>query len=332
VADKREERVALGMRRIRSVLKARVVATMRTLEQKISDAGPNPQRIDPHLLTIARKNLVQDGTIRPLSAGNALWFHLAVSPNSDVQARLAKLLPIYEAVSSRNFVMRMGQTLEIAIHRTLIAEPPLEFFGNFPDLSEHGDDRLYRKEEPPASIAGRHIPGDGRLDFIFRHPEAGYVGIEAKNLREWLYPNRPEIKDLLRKAFYLNAVPVLVARRIHYSTFSVLRHCGLVMHETYNQLFPSADASLAAEASNKSLLGYHDVRVGNEPDDRLRRFLRTHLPTLLPAARQAFNEYNDLVKAYAVDQMPYREFAARVKRRSRGEPEDLHPFEDEDLE
>ncbi|HYH81940.1 MAG TPA: hypothetical protein VEX86_19195, partial [Longimicrobium sp.] len=175
-------------------------------------------------------------------------------------------------------------------------------------------------------------PDNGRFDFLYSHLSAGFAGIEAKNVRPWMYPDRPEVRDLLRKCVFLDAVPVLIARRIHYSTFSVLNHCGVLLHQSYNQLFPEADRALAALAADKKLLGYHDVRVGNEPDARLRRFLLEHLPSLLPDARASFEANKDLLEAFTVGRMPYLEFAARVKRRAHGEPEDARPFADEEIQ
>ena len=37
------------------------------------------------------------------------------------------------------------------------------------------------------------------------------AGIEVKNIREWLYPNREEVRELLLKCCTLNVVPVLIA-------------------------------------------------------------------------------------------------------------------------
>ena len=46
----RLEREALACRRLVRVLARHGVANSRTLEQKISDAGPGDQRVDPHVL------------------------------------------------------------------------------------------------------------------------------------------------------------------------------------------------------------------------------------------------------------------------------------------
>ena len=71
------------------------------------------------------------------------------------------------------------------------------------------------------------------------------------------------------------------------------------------------------------MLGYHDIRVGNDPDERLLRFIRDHLPKVLPGARERFDAFKDLLFEYATSAMDYQEFAGRARRRQRGEPEDF---------
>jgi len=77
-------------------------------------------------------------------------------------------------------------------------------------------------------------------------------------------------------------------------------------------------------------LGYHDIRVGNEPDARLRRFIIEHLPRLLPAARERFETYRDLLEGHVEGEHTYEAFAARVRRRRTGEPEDGFDQEHDD--
>ncbi len=299
------------------------------LKQKISDAGPSNQRIDPHILTITRKRLQAESEVLQLQAGGIPWFHLAKTKADAVQKRLATLLPIHRQTHGPRFLNLLGQTMEIAVFRGLAAQTALPFLGHFLDLDAHDDSSLYRKEDPPSALGGRRIPNGKRLDFIVTPPTTGgsYGGIEVKNIREWIYPNRAEIRDLLFKCCSLDVVPVLIARRIHYSTFSVLNPCGVILHQTFNQLYPRSASALALRVRDKRALGYHDVRVGNEPDQRLLRFLHVNLPKLLPNAHRQFQRYKDLLCGYASGAYEYKSFAARVKRRMRGQPEDLPPFE-----
>lgn len=137
-----------------------------------------------------------------------------------------------------------------------------------------------------------------------------------------MYPHVREIRELLVKCIALDAVPVLIARRIHFSTFVVYSKCGVIVHQTYNQLMPTSDAVLAGELRDKTLLGYHDIRLGNQPDARLVKFITVNLPKVAGEARAKFREYGDLLEAYADGSKEYEEFAGRVLRRWRGENED----------
>ena len=312
------------------VLSTHGVALARTLEQKIADAGPSDQRIDPHILTPARNQLIEEGRITLIRHANAPWFHLVDTPAPTVRHRLDEQLPVFQSLQRGNLGSRIGQCLEIAIYRALLCQDALDYLGSFPGLDEHDDSLRYSKEEPPQSLSGKCLPGDQRLDFLIRHPDAGWVAIESKNVREWLYPDRSEITDLLGKAVALDCVPVLIARRLAFVTFKVLSTCGVLFHQTYNQLLPEAERDLAHKVKDKRLLGYHDIRIGNQPDNRLTKFVTTNLPRILPEARYRFNDYKDLLAAFASHTISYQEFAGRVRRRSGGlyEDGDWEPSDD----
>jgi len=317
-----EHRVGIARHRLFRVLERHGIATARTLEQKISDAGPFNLRIDPHVLTIVRNHLVQQDEIRVIRKNNTPWFYLNPTPKETVRTRLAAQLPILQATQKTAFTKRLGQALEIATYRALLQQNYLDHLGSFVDLESHDDSKPYKKEDPPRSLNGNHLSGDGRLDFLVRHPEAAWAGIEVKNVRPWIYPAAEEVTDLLLKALELDCVPVLIARRFPFVTFKVLSQCGMVFHQTYNQLYAQADEALSETARDKSLLGYHDIRVGNHPDKRLCKFITTNLPKVLPEAREKFKDYKDLIGGFVYDEMNYREFAARVRRRSKGSNED----------
>jgi hypothetical protein len=132
------------------------------------------------------------------------------------------------------------------------------------ELEKHAEDKLYSKEEPPGTISGRSM-GKQRVDFIVLSGSV-IAGLEVKNVRHWLYPHVDEIRVMLKKCCHTDIVPVLIARRIPYITSEILRASGCVLHQTYNQLYPNADVELAKRARDKNLLGYHDIRIGSEPD------------------------------------------------------------------
>jgi hypothetical protein len=221
----------------------------------------------------------------------------------------------------------------LTTYRALLSGPLVEFQGRYRDLNDHDDSSMYSKEEPQQHIGARELTGAQRLDFLVRHPEAGYLGLECKNTRPWIYPHDEEIKEMLTKCIALDIVPVLIARRIPFVTFMLFSTCGVVMHQTYNQLLPNAEAALADQARNKQLLGYHDIRLGNAADPRMIKFITKNLPQIAAEAREKYDNFKDLLDGFATGTMSYAEFAGRVRRRSNGEAEDfdedIHPpFED----
>src|SRR6266852_5566459 len=160
----RQQRLALAQKRLGNVLLAHTVATDRTLEQKISDAGPLNQRIEPFILTQARAGMLKDGRIRPEKRGKTLWYYLPETAQEEVQNRLAELEPIYEATQGGEFKVRVGQALEIAVERAL-RESGRPFLGAHSDLEEHDDSALYKKTEPPLVISAQRMR-KGPLDYI----------------------------------------------------------------------------------------------------------------------------------------------------------------------
>ena len=320
------DREQLAAKRIESVLRAHGVATARTLEQKISDAGPGDQRIDPHVLTGVRMDLEAENKVTEKRVSGIPWYYWSTTPDVVVQRRLEELEPIHARTRDRGFLLRAGQTLEIAVYRALRAlreaRPEVEFLGGFVDLNEHDDSTLYRKVEP--EMVSDERVGGGLADFIVTTPDGGRGAIECKNTRQWIYPDRDEIRQLVRTAVRLDAVPILIARRIPYVTIRVLHGCGVVFHETYTQLYPAADADLATQARDKRLLGYHDIRVGNRPDGRLSRFITGQLPRLMRDAREKFRANRDLLEGYAGGE-PYKAVAAQVLLRGRGASDGMDP-------
>ena len=163
----------LARKRLVNILTRHGVANARTLEQKISDAGPLDQRIDPHILTPQRNFLLKNGRIVRITRSAAPWFYLPSTPINTVKERLSEQLPIFQRLHRGNFVMRVGQCLEIAIYRALLRQSALAYLGSFRNLNEHNDSHLYSKEEPPQTLSGKYLVGDQKLDFIAHHPEAG---------------------------------------------------------------------------------------------------------------------------------------------------------------
>lgn len=308
--EKIQERIAIGERRIQNILRKHGVATMRMLEQKISDAGPNPQRIDPHLLTKSRISLMNKGILKTLAPKGIQWHYLTETSPTFLNQRFNQLNAIHAQTESRAFTDRMGDTAEIAVMKAM-QQSRSQFFGHFTDLGKHDDSQRYMKHDPDF-YCGVPIEG-GKLDYILVHPEAGGMGIEIKNTREWIYPDKDIVTQLLRKCVQIDVVPVLIARRIHYSAFSILNACGGVIHQVYNQLYPTADSALAEQVRDRMLLGYADVRIGNEPDARLLKFFQSSLPSIAEESRDKFNENKELIEQYTQGNISYPQFVGKLR-------------------
>lgn len=314
----RPEREDIARRRIATILEKYAVASARTLEQKISDAGPPGRRVDPHILTPVRNLLVKEKRLIKIEN---LWFARAIEDSQRLADKLARIRPVQTQISRGSFTKRLGQTLEIAVFKALMAAN-LNFTGGFLDLTDHDDSIMYQKEEPPRSFSGRRMPGKTQFDFIVFDDEAGPIGVEVKNIREWLYPTQTEIRELSFKAATADCVPVLVGRRIPFVTRLLFEQCGFVFFESFNQLYPSSETALAALASDKDLLGFHDIRVGNEPSPLLQSFVSNDLIPRARGGRQLFRQYSDLVFGFGTGEYSYQSFAARVRRRRSGRNED----------
>jgi len=258
------------------------------LEQKISDAGPTNQRVEPHILTEALRELQTTREIVTTTIGRTPWYNLSSAAASEIESRLGLLVPIYEATQTGEMRTRLGQTLEMATYKSLVRyETRQQFLGHFSDLETHGDEEPYTKVDPP-QVVGRRTLKKGRLDFVV-FGDGGPAGIEVKNYRQWLYPERLEVRELLRKCCEIDTVPVLIARRFPYLTFQLLHYAGALVHQTYNQLYFEADRPVGELAQDKDLLGYHDIRFGTEPDARLLRFIGHNVSKTLPEARERFD-------------------------------------------
>jgi len=301
---------------------------MRTLEQKISDAGPNNQRIDPHVLTPIRKEMEDEGAIQRRDGHGNTWYFLGNTSPEIVSKRLAEQADDFKLFTKNGVPQRIGQALEIATYRALVNTGIPEFFGRFPNLNAPSPAGLYSKQEPPQYIGTKALEGD--LDFLVRHPEAGYLGLECKNIREWLYPHRDEITETITKCLALDCVPVIVARRIPFVTFKLMNACGIIVHQTYNQLMAPADYAIAERVKHKDSLGYHDIRVGDQPDGRLTKFIGTDMMAVAVEAREKFERFKDLLKDFSSSEITYPAFAAKVRRRLAGQNEDRDEDEGED--
>lgn len=122
------QRVELAKKRIRSVLTRHTIASHRTLEQKIADAGPSNQRINPHVLSNALHELATTGELLERQEANGSWLYLRTAPADLLQTRLADQLALWKLTQDARLTMRIGQTLEIAVYRAMLPQRAYNFW------------------------------------------------------------------------------------------------------------------------------------------------------------------------------------------------------------
>lgn len=196
-----------------------MVAHHKTLEQKISDQGPADQRIDPHLVGLALMDMLELNRTQKLThppTSTKSWYANRGTPSADISERLAQLAPLYHSVSGGGFGNLTGDALEVITFkciRTIYDQSPrFAYQGHF-YLERQKINGRFQKLQPPKAIGGNTTIKEA--DFIQFGYHEGPLCIECKNYREWLYPRDTIIKELIIKSYELDAIPVLLHRRIH---------------------------------------------------------------------------------------------------------------------
>jgi hypothetical protein len=244
--------------------------------------------VDPHLLGLAIVDLIELNRLReyadPATGSRPIWYANPGTSAADVEARLADLAPLYASVSGSGFGNLTGDALELIVQKCLdqvyAADPRFPYQGYFHLNEPKTPQGRYRKTQPPKSI-GPHST-QKEADFLQFGHAAGPLCIECKNYREWIYPHHDMISELIVKAADLGAIPVLIARRLHYTSMTnLLEPAGIIAHETYHQYYPADRAELAEKVKHKRSLGFTDVLPADAPHPRTVKFFTTTLPTIV---------------------------------------------------
>lgn len=321
-SERAMERLQIGMNRLLSVLDREEVSSIRTLEMKISDAGPREQRVEPHILGLAGVELVERGRVRThhhhLTA-KLNWYAPSRFSEEQIAEKLAELAYVYSRTVDSGFTVALGDPLEVSVFKALRrlrkSDRRITFHGSL-DLVERKSNGRFKKIEPPINYNDAVL--EGPPDFILFSPEIGeHLMIECKNHREWIYPTSDVMKTLVRKAISADMTPVLIARRLPYITKTGLcAPAGILAHETYHQLYPDTEAGreLAALAAKKRGLGYFDLRATEETLPRTTKFFETDLPQIAKRAARRFQENKEALCAWARNEITWRQLFNHLNR------------------
>lgn len=264
----RDDRIAIGKRRIKYILKDRLYANQRQLESKISEAGPDHQRVDPHLLSVGIRDLVKTGEIiEQRGPFNTKFFTLpsfdvSFPDDSNRKALIDGLYHRFHDVTKQRSLC--GDALETVVR------------ASFSDAG--GYQEIGSRSHPVISFGQLQLPGELDTIQICSAPLM-LVIVEAKNIREWIYPDKEDFWSLVNKALALQdaifpILPLFVARKIPYYTRVAMKEIGVLGFEMHKQYFdPSVQADVA-RFRDKDQLGFHDVTASLSASEPFTTYLK----------------------------------------------------------
>jgi hypothetical protein len=291
------KQINLALRRLVNVLDEHLICGIRTLEAKISEAGPPDQRIDPHLLGIALKDLADRGRVLHRAEPSTSWYAYPRRSTTPVEEKLREIARVH-AETGRH-AADIGDALEATICAAL-QNVGAAFRGR---VREIPDERRFEKTPPPQTLLGHTTT---RLpDFIVFDDNAGPINIECKNTREWIYLESEELKQVIITAYELHTTPLFASRKIHYTaSTNLMEPAGILIHESYNQYYPTYLQAVAEQARHVDNLGYSDILIGTTPTPRTQKFFSTLLPRPAQEAQRKFERHRDALYEFAKEQLP----------------------------
>ena len=278
----REEWIILAETRIQNILRRRIAANIRQLEVKISESGPSDLRPQPHILKTALNNLIRSGRLRQIKPKGesrheeAIFYTLRPSYPEPAKTRVQELLVPYRVhrmlIDKKEYCSKV---LEDIVCASFDATPRYQYLGKLP------------KSSP--------------LDAVYRF-DSHTVGVEVKNVREWVYPMSGRVWVMVRKCLELDALPLLVARHMAYLTRSVFSRLGILGFEFYRQVFSPLVADLLEDIQHTDRLGYKDVvALPADPYPPLVSFLQNTLPAQIGQYRDRWEQQAQLLTEFAID-------------------------------
>lgn len=299
---KEEDYVELAHQRILQLLSQEHALVHPEMEARLAEIGfglHEVERIDPHHLTTARKQLEAEKLIVSQSATTVGGLDVVtIQPAQQYKQkteinkaarRKRKLYGQYSAMvrsSARYPGGRIGAAGERALRASLLAA------GNIlPIEPGAGEARkvLGTTLNGPLDSAGFYVPVSAQ-----GLPSATItVLIEVKNIRSWIYPSAKELYQLLYKSMLVQraapqhpVLPLLVCRKAHPRTFWMAKDLGFMVLAMDRQYVERTEEEELL--SLRSELAFRDLTL-LEPDATSARIydrLRTTLPKIAEESAQ----------------------------------------------
>jgi hypothetical protein len=97
----------------------------------------------------------------------------------------------------------------------------------------------------------------------------------------------------------LDAVPVLVARKLPYVSFVLFGNVGMVGYQTHFQFFHPTVQPELARVKHVDGLGYKDIRCTLEPDGNMIKFFQKTLPKIAAQFKARFAAKKKVLQHFA---------------------------------
>lgn len=344
-----------GLAAARSVFFSELAVVWPELEARLSDARhpASPFTLDPHILTEVKRRLLKNGEIAYARVVETRGREVGLLHSTDLRGRTGELEGVLQrkrllygrylgwstGTPSRPGVI--GPGLERVLHASVLQASP----------------RIGLRLENPLSgntsvLAGSRLAhSDGSLDhgatWIDDDGNRFAFPVEAKNLREWLYPSSQEPFQLLAKAVDLSAqlphhrvVPILVCRRAQKTLFRFAADLGFhVIPLAHQYIVPTRFTDpdeLRRLNEVRSELAFLDLTPSAAPDRRIVKQFSETLPKVAVDRSERWATYgvtfvDEYIRLRTETSGQIRgAILATIRDAMRGEPNAYDGEEDED--
>lgn len=323
-----DEYVERGRQGILDLLSEHHALVWPEVEARLAETFRGYDHIDPHHLETARKELAVAGLLvhRPhrTRGGRAIPILRlsAPGPRRAVEAATARKALLYArylgwASGTKTKQGITGPAMERALHASITEAAP--HVGYRIENPRGGQTRhLAGLELPPP-----YGPLDNGASYVdWNSAMRTGLAVEAKNIRDWIYPWSQDLYQLLVKACVLqraandvSILPVLLCRRAHPTTFKMARDLGFHVISTRRQyILPSYFQSEDDEKHLNEVrteLSFYDLFPDDGPDIRVVNQFRTTIPARIALASTRWANHGSTLEVH------YRVLRDGTNRRDR---------------
>lgn len=304
--------------RVQNVLRSRRICCLKTLESKISEAGPKKIRAQTIVISDVLRNMLKYSQIQEIPMPpdvDTTFYALPDFDRTQEKDRYQKIVEGYRIYRNISKDERYcSKVSEIIIFEAVLKAQTMHCIGD------------PRKNDYPLHVNGYEIIDKSPLDLILYDKKTGIrIGIEVKNRRDWIYPDKDLLWRAIGKCVSIKALPVFICREIPYVSFIFFKWAGILGYPTHNQYFhPDKEQDLQF-AKSVDGLGFHDIyfpqahRNSFKPEQKIEQrhvhFFRNILPSQVSKFYDKFLQNFALLEKYALKKGLFRKDLALPQRR-----------------